>query len=407
MALDLTSFDPALKQHYTSDRVQNMVYKDNPFLAMVAKMENFGGRNLPIPILHGNPQGRSATFATAQANKGNSLLKDFVLTRVSDYSLASIDNETIKASMGNANAFLEAATVEIDGAIHSAARSLAISMFRDSSGYIGQVSAEPSEAASTVITLKETEDVTNFEVNQVINIFSAKSAGSQRSVDGSTVNLTISSVDRDAGTITISDAYDASGTIAADDFIFVQGDRGAKLSGLEDWLPTTAPTAGDSHFGVDRSVDVTRLAGIRKTGTDKPVEEALIDLASRIAREGGAPDVCFVNYEKFADLEKSLGSKVQYVDLQVSADIGFRGIMIHGPRGPIRVVADQNCPGGLGFMLQMNTWKLYSLGKAPMILDSDGLKMLRESSADAVEVRVGYYAQLGCRAPGFSGVTTL
>jgi len=48
MALDMTSFASALKQHYTSDRVENMVYRDNPLLAMVPKMENFGGKNLPI-----------------------------------------------------------------------------------------------------------------------------------------------------------------------------------------------------------------------------------------------------------------------------------------------------------------------------------------------------------------------
>lgn len=28
MGLDLTSFDAALKQHYTNDRIENMVYKD-------------------------------------------------------------------------------------------------------------------------------------------------------------------------------------------------------------------------------------------------------------------------------------------------------------------------------------------------------------------------------------------
>ena len=58
-------------------------------------------------------------------------------------------------------------------------------------------------------------------------------------------------------------------------------------------------------------------------------------------------------------------------------------------------------------MLSMSFWKLYSLGKCPKILDSDGLRMLRESNADAVEVRVGYYAQLGCRAPGFNATIAL
>ena len=106
--------------------------------------------------------------------------------------------------------------------------------------------------------------------------------------------------------------------------------------------------------------------------------------------------------QNFADLEKALGSKVSYVDVKVNPEIGFRGILIHGPRGPIKVIPDQNCPNGVAYMLQMDVWKLYSLGKAPKILDSDGLKFLRESTADAVEARIGYYAQVGCRAPGFN-----
>jgi hypothetical protein len=68
------------------------------------------------------------------------------LTRARDYSLASIDNETLEASKGNANAFLEAATVEIDGAIHSAARSLSIAMYGSGSGSIGQIASGQSNA---------------------------------------------------------------------------------------------------------------------------------------------------------------------------------------------------------------------------------------------------------------------
>lgn len=53
MALDMTSFQSALKQHYTNDRVENTVYKDNPLLALMPKYEQFGGKNLPIPIIYG------------------------------------------------------------------------------------------------------------------------------------------------------------------------------------------------------------------------------------------------------------------------------------------------------------------------------------------------------------------
>jgi hypothetical protein len=403
MSLDMSSFDAALKQHYTSDRVLNMVYKDNPLFALMPKYESFGGKNLPIPLIYGNPQGRSKTFSNAQTQGGvtNTLVTDFVLTRVKDYSIATIDNETLEASKGDSNAFMEAATTEIDGAINSLTRSLAVGMYRDSSAQIGQVSAEPGTAATTVIQMKSASDITNIEVGQRINIWSAKSGGSQRSSDGTDSSWSVVAVDRSAGTFTLDDAYDASGDIAADDYIFVEGDRGLGMAGLEAWVPAAAPSA-TLFFGVDRSADTQRLGGVRYDGSADPIEEALIEGASRAAREGAKIDHCFISYAKYASLEKALGSKVQYVDLKMNAEVGFRGILINGPRGPVKVIPDQNCADDVAFMLQMDTWKLYSLGKAVRVIDTDGLQMLRQASADGVEVRYGFYGNIGCRGPGFN-----
>ena len=53
-------------------------------------------------------------------------------------------------------------------------------------------------------------------------------------------------------------------------------------------------------------------------------------------------------------------------------------------------------------MVQLNTWKLYSLGKAVRVIDTDGLQMLRQATADGVEVRYGFYGQVGCRGPGYN-----
>ena len=383
----MTTFAAALKQHYTDEKIENMVYKDNPFLAMLSKYEDFGGENLKLPVKYGIPMGRSATFADAVSNKTASQLKAFLLTRKADYAIASIANETIEASKGNANAFIEAATFEIDGAIEAATRSLAVSLYGDGSGSIGVVGALATTTASNdTVTLATIQDITNFEVGMQLNFGTA------------TTNKKIDSINRDTGVFILDAASGATTTEA----IYVDGDKDAMLTGLGGWLPSTAPGSTDSFFGVNRSSDSTRLGGIRFDGSSLPLEEALIGAAARVAREGGKPDVCFVNYNNFADLEKALGSKVSYVDVKVNPEIGFRGILIHGPRGPIKVVPDQNCPNGVAYMLQMDVWKLYSLGKAPKILDSDGLKFLRESTADAVEARIGYYAQLGCRAPGFN-----
>lgn len=396
MSLDLTSFASALKVHYTADKVENMVYQDNPLLAMLPKMTDFGGKNLPIPILYGNPQNGSATFATAQAGVSTSQIKDFVLTRAKDYSLAFIDNETLEASKGNANAFMDAATTEIDGAIHSCSRSLAVALYRSGSGSIGQISAG-STVSSATITLADTESITNFEKGMILQVSSADGGGAVR-----TGTVTILGLDRDAGTITATGAWNSGiSAVAASDYVFRSGDYDLKIKGLQAWIPNSAPSA-TTFFSVDRTSDVSRLAGIRFDGSAMPIEEALVKSASRAAREGAKPDYCFLSYSKYADLENALGSKVIYTDMKINADISFRGIQINGPRGPIKVVPDQNCPNDRAFMLQMNVWKLYSLGKAPQILDTDGLKMLRQATADGVEVRVGYYAQVGCRAPGMN-----
>ena len=162
MALNLTSLDAALKEIYTSDKVQDLVYKSNPFLAMVPKMTSFEGDALPIPLVYGNPQGRSATFATAQANNTNSYLKKFVLTRARDYSLAAIDAETALASRSNSGSFLSAMTTEIDGAMNAITRSLATSLYRDGGGAIGQVNN--SSFATTGVVLVLDSDAINFEV---------------------------------------------------------------------------------------------------------------------------------------------------------------------------------------------------------------------------------------------------
>ena len=43
MSLDLTSFESALKQHYTNDRIENMVYKDQMVVPLVSNDQvNFG-----------------------------------------------------------------------------------------------------------------------------------------------------------------------------------------------------------------------------------------------------------------------------------------------------------------------------------------------------------------------------
>jgi hypothetical protein len=400
-SLNLDNVTQALKEHYKPLTVKNMVYKDNPLLALMPKYERFGGENMPIPTQYGIANRRSATFSTGQGLNTSTELARFVLTRVRDYSFASITGETIKATEGAADAFLKYATLEIDGAIQSLTRSLAVSMYGDGSGQIGTVGALSANTNGTgrTITLTNSENVTNFEVGMVLRF----ADNTTSALDADT--FTITAVNRDDGILTGTVAN--GGNFAITNAIFQDGDYVSasdrlKITGLGGWLPATAPDA-TLFFGQDRSKDVTRLGGVRFNGANQPIEEALIGAASRLAREGGSPTHCFMDYAQFSNLEKALGSKVVYDKVSSDdADVGFQSLTIIGPKGPIQIVADQNCTPDVAFMLQMDTWTLNSLGAAPHILDLDGNRMLREASADAYEVRVGFYGNVACTAPGYN-----
>jgi len=395
---NLTNMNAALKELYDGQVVENLVYADNPFLAMVPKKTDFGGKYKPVPIITGVSQGRSATFLTAQANQSPVSIESFLLTRVSDYSLATIDNQTMLASATDKMSFLEGSKIVIDGAIRSATNSLTGALFRNGTGSIGKIST----ITTGVIVLTNSADVTQFEVNMVLQANATDGGLTPRAALGYII-----AVNRSAGTVTVSatqgGAAGSPASWAAADFLLVQGDLNAKVIGLPGWLPATNPTTGESFFGVDRSVDRTRLAGIYYDGSAQSIEEALIDSSSLLAREGGKPNVCITNYASYSALEKSLGAKVQYVDLKGPAEIAFRGIMVNGANSMIKVFPDRSCQGSQGFLLQMDTWCLECLGDAPQILRyGDGLEMLRVYNADAGEVRVGYYAQLRTNAPGWN-----
>lgn len=396
--LDLTAMNAALKELYDGQVVEDMVYSKNPALALIPKKTDFGGKNKPIPIITGASQGRSSVFATAQSNQSPVQVEAFSLTRKKDYSLATIDNETMLASATDKMAFLEGAKIMIDGAFRAITLSLASAMYRSGTGSIGLIAA--GGITSGVITLDDPTTVAQFEINMVLQA-NATDGGTPRAALGYVI-----AVNRTAGTVTVASsglggsAATPSGWQAAD-YLLVQGDNNAKISGFAAWVPSSAPSA-TSFYGVDRSVD-TRLGGLRYDGSAQPMEEAVVDAASLAGREGASPDVLLTNYVSYSALEKSMGTKVQYVDLQGPGKIGFRGIRVNTPAGEIKVVPDRNCPGRRGYLLQMDTWQLASLGEAPRMLTyQDGIDVLRVYNADAGEVRVGYYANQATNAPGWN-----
>ena len=412
----------ALKELYTDDKeyMKDLVYKENPFLALVPKNESpdgFAGKYIPVPLEYGNPQGRSHSFANAQAQQTATSLVSFFVYVIQDYQLVTITNLLMEQTKTNAGAFVDAAKLQMDGGFRNLTNNIAFELFASGTATRGISSAASTQAGitvgGTVLPLTNAQQIVNFEVGMLL--VASATDGGVPSAD----TVMVTAVDRAAGIVygtasaaTLSANW-AIGTGMA--FLSVDGDippTGANgtaanlgLSGLAAWLPIVTPAANDSFWGVNRSADPTRLAGLRYNAQSYTIEEGLTNALAFSNREGAKPDLCIMDFASYASLVNALGAKVQYVQVNHDeVEVAFEGITFQSAYGRVTILADRSCQPQTAYLLTMNTWKLRSLGKVPHILTygMEGLEGLRVGNADALEIRIAYYGNLICSAPGFN-----
>jgi hypothetical protein len=399
----LSTFDPLLKEYYDAQTVNNQVYKNNPLFGMLPKKENWSGRNYPQPTIFGVNSGGSAAFTNAQTNANQIRSAEFLVTSAQQYGVGYMANELIFAADGDKGSFLEGITTVIDGVLMGVARNMSIDLYRDGSGQRGQISSG-SNVATNTITLANIDEITNFEVGMVVR--------SSAQSDGTAIRTgteVIAGIDRNLGTLTsTSVAWNTViSAIAASDFLYRDGDQTLACKGLKSWVVPSGTTPA-ALFGVTRTTDRVRLAGVAKDESALPIEEGLVDGINLLGREGGNPNYGFFNFNKYAQLEKALGAKTIYDRVQLDdAEVAFQGIKIIGPRGTMTMIPDQNALPTTCFALQLDTFKLVSRGKAPMILQYEGNRYLRVYNNDQIEVRCGAYYNLACAAPGWNANLTI
>lgn len=421
MSATITTADKILKYVYTSKALQNAVYKDNPLLAMMPKAGEFNGRSLIHAITYGNSNARNAQFAVAQSlaavngavgngvgvgaatDSGYNRDVNFTITRQKNYAMWSIENELVLAASGkNPGAFVSSITQLLDGTLQTLNNNFGLDVYGDATGALGQI----TNVASLVFTVGEA--VTQFEVGMAL----VASNGSTKTaaIRGTTTAtpMIVTAVDRSAGKITVDANTDAAAT---NDWLYIAGDRStsaitaysarSKIAGLDAWNPVTAPAGGDSFFGVDRSVDVTRLSGLRLDISALGPEEGYITALAAQAREGGSPGHIFTSFTDEKNIKLALGSRVDAEYSQVG-DIGFESIRLRGPKGTVRIFADRSAPVGYARLLQMDTWELKHLGD--FVNKESGA---REYRADRVEGRMAFYGNMLCYKPSANMVVTL
>ncbi len=301
-----------LKEYYDSDLqiAADLMYGQDAHVLFhrLPKNTKIFGKIVPIPVRYAPVAGRSATAAIAAQNAQTLQGSAFQMAIKTDYDFAYIDGRTLKLAATNQGAFLLDAVPIVDSAWLKVSQSIASSLYRDGSGFIGQISTTIAPSTG-VLTLQNPGDVVNFEINDVLEA-ATTTTGSPRSANGFVVKR-----DESSGTITVSTSFNGAPATPASwttaDFLTVQGDRNNKFPGLQGWIPTTAPTTGDNFQSVDRSVDPTRLAGSRYNAQGQNIAEGFIDGLALVNRAGGFPNEAYLNHVSWAGLAKSETTRMQ------------------------------------------------------------------------------------------------
>jgi hypothetical protein len=410
----VSSADALLKNLYSDDEVENALFEDHPFFGMVPKDEKSVGRQFEFPVVIGAGMGRSASFTVAQTMAGltGEIVRKFNVTLVSNHADATASSEIVMESQSNEGAFLQMVQLIGDDQLSNFGTDVAKSLFRNGSGSRGVISTATTIASSS-LKLTNPLDILNFEVGMQLDVAAAEVSGSTRAYGSGAHGLYVSAVNYDTFTLTIAttpvpggtpvnmnDATDGIPTIAHGDFIYCKGDRNSKISGVEAWIPYGGPSA-TTFFGVDRTVNPTRLAGRYLDGTAAYTIGAILeDAIAKVYTVGGKITHFFMTPRAFAEFSKELGSKAQLVDVSsTNAQIGYTGIKVAGGKGTVVCVPDPDCPSDRIYGVNMAKWQLRSIKKAVHIWELDGKVWLRAPSDSGMEIRFFSMAQLVCKSP--------
>lgn len=409
-----TTFDAYLKEWYLDrgnlykmDEYSNQLYKAIP------KKTDASGDSYVIPVEVNAPVGDSADYTSARAAASAGKDIKFVGTWKERSAVVALEHKVLKLSR-NDRGSSKSAEKKMESLRKQYMESTNLQLFGDEGGSVARLGTLADVSATGSLN-----DATKSR-GQFLKVGMGIVTGPNE--DGSSLRDSgspkyVKTIDPINGTITIATTQAATAgsnwpaSTAATDYIFKYGDADASLTGLKDWIPTTAPTAGESFKSVDRSVDARALAGIRVDATGMQIEEALIQGVSDARQFGAETDLVVVHPKKMADLVKSLGGRATYAQVpgvdprtgKRSANIGFTALTVSVNGGPVNVVADAACQSTLGWVLDLKTFCLETADAWPHIRDFDGVKLLRQTDTSYIFELMGI-GDLLCYAPGHNAV---
>jgi hypothetical protein len=405
--------DAFLKDVYTTEKILEQSYGENPLFAFMEKERGVmaGGRRYVQPVEFGNPSGASADYADAMTDNTVSQYEDFLIPRKKQYQRVQVNHELLFATEKKSDSYVSALK-EFDRGFKSLGEKIGRRIYRTQGGNIGQLAIASTN--TTTLTFTDNAAVFNYHINQVLQFSTTDGTGTLLDSGDTT---TVLGVDHEAGSVTISDNLGTKiAGITTSAFVFQRGDYNACLAGLEDWLPVDnrAAKLAANFNSVIRSPAPVYMGGVFMDGTSfGGLDEVIIKLTGKIGKYGGKTSHIFANPESLSDLELISNSKMRIL-CEINTSIrGESGDLIVGFSGykalvggrAVKIYGDRNCPSNRLPALQLDTFTLWHTGELINWLGESytGNRLQPSQNEDSAEARLGSYQNVGCSAPGWNG----
>lgn len=397
-----TSLTAFFKTRFPQRKVENLVQFDKPFLESVSRSDELTGIQTIIPLQLDTPQGISVSLPTAIDNASPIVGKAWTITPATYYGGMRLDAKTLMAARNDEGAFFRIKEREYEGILNSLGLQFEKYLWSNGSASLGTLDGDPS--TNVYFDLLYAEDAINFHENMKVRFYADSSGlpGTERA--GGT--RTVTGVNYTSKRITVSAAMDTA--VATGDHVVRDGDVNAVMKGVPAWIPASDPT--DTFFGVARTPHPQKLGGWRQAWLGS-IEETALKLDATMRRVSQKARVLWLSYSNWNRLSNELGARAYRPDNGEGAKFGRPTMMMLAPGGPVSIKAGPFVPEDAGYLLDMDTWKLMTLGAMPHIVEDDGLTWRTVGVADrdgslaqdGVEMRLRAFMQLVCLNPFANG----
>lgn len=365
---------------------ENVYNSANVTLGRVKKNYNFTGRQQFVPV----PQSFSGGVGSGSLPTANyTTVGAAIITAKKMYAVASVDRESIKASMNNEGAFVEATKWTVQRTVESWMRNMSRALWNDGTAALGQFSGNATGTATApILTILSTGSYpfkeANFEERDYVNVNTLSSVFEITAVDPSAQTVTLSR---------ISGSDDLTAIGAGTHTVYMQNSKDNDPSGIAGVLKATSGSLYSISVG-RRWKSSSQINASSAGLTTDLMNQAMLEVEQR---SGKVPNLIVTSFTQYRKLLNLLEDQKQYIieprSPELKGKVSFKGVEFMSSAGPVGVFPERFVEGDEMYFLNDEFIEIHHRPEFGWF-DDDGTVFLRDASADTYSARYGGYLEV-------------